>query len=505
MKARYRDVLLVLSVFYTLTSSAQPSTRQPALDTAAIDRFVAQQMAFQRLPGLALAITYGDRVLYVKGYGMADDGQPVTPQTQFMIASLSKSFTALAIMQLVEQGKIDLDAPVRTYLPEFALADPGAAARVTVRQLLNHTSGLSDRGFPPMRQPQPTSPAERVASMRTARPVAAPGAEFHYFDVNYQVLARVVERVSNQPFADYMEAHVFGPLQMAQTLAANTAPEAQQRASRLAQGHIVVFGIPIPASELPYYFGGSGGVITTAEDMAHYLIMQNNGGRFQGTRLLSPEGVALMHTPPSNVASTYAMGWFATTEGGARALEHNGVLSAFCAQAVLLPDSGYGIVLLANAHTLAVGAAALPQIQSGLIALLMGRQPPGTGWSVGTLGLIGAGITLLGLALALRSLLRLPRWRSKAGTTPLWRLLPGIGWTFVPGIVVLSLPWLVAVSSDRVFDTASLFRSMPELYIWLGSCGVLGALNGIARIVLVARRGPPLHTAGWLAHRSAQR
>lgn len=505
MNARYRDMLLVLSLFYALTSSAQPSTLHPALDIAAIDRFVAQQMAAQRLPGLALAITHGDQVLYVKGYGTADDGQPVTPQTQFMIASLSKSFTALAIMQLVEQSKIDLDAPVRTYLPEFALADADAAARITVRQLLNHTSGLSDRGFPPMRQPQPTSPAERVASMRTAHPVAAPGTEFHYFDVNYQVLARVVERVSNQAFSDYMEAHVFAPLQMAQTFAANTAPEAQQRASRLAQGHIVVFGIPVAATELPYYFGGSGGVISTAEDLAHYLIMQNNGGRFQGTRLLSPEGVALMHTPPPNVASSYAMGWSATTEDGARVLEHNGILSAFSAEAALLPDSGYGLVLLTNAHALAADAVALPQLKRGLLALLMGRQPLDAGWSVGRLGLIGGGITLLGVALALRSLLGLPRWRRKAATTPLWRLLPGIGWAFVPGMAVLSLPWLVAVSSDRVFDTASLFRSMPELYIWLGSCGVLGALNGVARIVMLARPARSPQVEGSPAPGIAQR
>jgi hypothetical protein len=128
-----------------------------------------------------------------------------------------------------------------------------------------------------------------------------------------------------------------------------------------------------------------------------------------------------------------------------------------------------------------------------------------SGWNGAVLALIGAGITLLGVALALRSLLGLPRWRRKASTTPLWRLVPGIGWAFAPGVVVLSLPWMVAVSSDRVFDTASLFRSMPELFIWLGSCGVLGALNGIARMVVLARRRRPLHTAGSSSHRIAHR
>jgi hypothetical protein len=172
-------------------------------------------------------------------------------------------------------------------------------------------------------------------------------------------------------------------------------------------------------------------------------------------------------------------------------LEHNGILSTFYAEAVLMPDSGYGIALLANSHALTTDAAAFPQIRRGLIALLTGSQPSAGGLNVRTLGLISGGVTLLGVALVLRSLLRLPHWRRKVATTSLWRLLPGIGWAFMPGIVVLSLPWLVAVSSDRVFDNASLFRSMPELYIWLGSCGVLGALNGIARIIMLARRRHP--------------
>ena len=95
------------------------------------------QMARHRIPGLALAITFGDQLVHVRGYGEAKEGVPVTGQTQFRVASLSKSFTALAVLQLVEAGKAELDAPVARWLPGFALATSSAAARISVRQLLN--------------------------------------------------------------------------------------------------------------------------------------------------------------------------------------------------------------------------------------------------------------------------------------------------------------------------------------------------------------------------------
>jgi CubicO group peptidase (beta-lactamase class C family) len=184
--------LLLGPLFVFLFSGKSRPARQMAFDPDVVDDFITGQMAAQRVPGLALAITQGDQVLYVKGYGSAGNGQAVTPQTRFFTASVSKSFTALAVMQLVEAGKVELDAPVQKYLPEFTLADPAAASRITLRHLLNQTSGLSETDFPDMQLPQPETIAERVASLRSARPVAAPGTEYHYFSPNYGVLARVV-------------------------------------------------------------------------------------------------------------------------------------------------------------------------------------------------------------------------------------------------------------------------------------------------------------------------
>jgi CubicO group peptidase (beta-lactamase class C family) len=109
----------------------------------AVDAYISTKMEDLGIPGAALVIVQGDRIVHLKGFGVADaDGRPITPQTPFFTGSTGKSFTALAFMQLVEAGKINLDAPVQTFLPWFRVADPVAAARITVRQLLNLTSGL---------------------------------------------------------------------------------------------------------------------------------------------------------------------------------------------------------------------------------------------------------------------------------------------------------------------------------------------------------------------------
>ncbi|MBD1997871.1 beta-lactamase family protein [Leptolyngbya sp. FACHB-541] len=157
---------------------------------------------------------------------------------------------------------------------------------------------MSDRGFPESLQPQPTTNAERVNSLHKAHPVAAPGTEFHYFNPNYDVLARVVEVVSGQPFSDYLRSHIFAPLQMLQTFHATTMAEAQQQAKRLASGHLMTFAVLFAYPELSAYLGGNAGIISTAEDMAKYLILQSHEGQFQNTQLLTPSSMSLMHTPP---------------------------------------------------------------------------------------------------------------------------------------------------------------------------------------------------------------
>ncbi|MFO7322002.1 MAG: serine hydrolase domain-containing protein [Chloroflexota bacterium] len=478
-----RRALGWLLLICLLFAGSDRTMAQSEFDTSRVDQFIQEQMRAQQIPGLALALTRGDEVLYVQGYG-----EGITPETQFFIASVSKSFTALAVMQLVEAGEVDLDDPVQTYLPEFSLTDPGIAAQITVRHLLNHTSGLADAGYAGNLLPQPSTLAERVISLRQANPVAAPGSEFHYFNPNYDTLARLVEVVSGQPFTDYLQENVFTQLSMTSTFSATTSVEAKQRAGQLAQGHIAVYGIPVQLDELDGFLGGEAGVITSAQDMANYLIMQNNGGTFQDKQLVSPELLAQMHTPPGGIDSNYAMGWLTAEYEGIPTIEHNGILSVFYAEVVLIPETEHGIALLYNVNSLPSQAIAFPQIKEGLIDLLVNRQPSSGGITVPVYAVIMAAITLLGLALALRSMVRLPRWKGRHAHTPVWRLIPGIVWAFMPIIILAAFPQLSSIGSGRIFNRQQLFRAAPDIFIWLGLVGLLGGINGMARIVTLVQR-----------------
>jgi CubicO group peptidase (beta-lactamase class C family) len=137
----------------------------------------------------------------------------MTPQTQMLIGSQSKSFTALAIAQLAEQGKLDLNAPVQTYIPWFRVADETASARITVNHLLHHTSGLSDSGFGVV-LPDDATPEQAVRSLAQAQLTAPVGSKHQYFNLGYTTLAYIIELVSGQSYADYVQAHILAPLGM---------------------------------------------------------------------------------------------------------------------------------------------------------------------------------------------------------------------------------------------------------------------------------------------------
>ena len=226
-------------------SSRNTQAASAPSDFNTIDDYITARMERARIPGLSVAIVKGDQIVYLKGYGQADPaGRAVTPQTPFIIGSISKTFTALAAMQLVEAGKVDLDAPVQRYLPWFRVADPQASAQITVRSLLNHTSGLPQKADTFLWADQDDGVLERTVRYLKTVELARPIGTFGYSNANYQILGLIVQVVSGQSYEAYVEQHIFAPLDMQASFTSQR--QAQQRG--MATGYRWWFGFPFPAA-----------------------------------------------------------------------------------------------------------------------------------------------------------------------------------------------------------------------------------------------------------------
>ena len=403
--------MLALSWLALPPAAARHVGTKAAPDFAQIDAYVNAQMQDARIPGLALAITHGDQVAHLHGFGAADStGRAVTPQTPFLLGSTTKSFTALAIMQLVEAGKIELDAPVQRYLPWFRVADPVASAHITVRHLLTQVSGLSTSVGLQMFTDSPTeTPEQYVRNLSTVTLTKPVGATFQYSNANYAILGLIVQVVSGAPFETYLQQHVLDPLQMQQSF---VSLEQAKRAG-LAQGHRSWFGFPVPI-DLPLHPAAfaAGFLISSAEDMAHYLIAQSNGGRYNGVSLLSPQGIDTMHTFAPG--SEYAMGWSKFSQNGETILYHNGDTLDSHSEMFIAPSQHWGVVLLLNEGD-GIGAVSPLVINRAVIGkqilrMLEGQPLAPARWSTNTIYLILDGILAILFALVLVNAVLLPRW-----------------------------------------------------------------------------------------------
>lgn len=478
------DVFLGVSIA-TATSRMQVS----APDFAAIDKFVEEEMKAQRIPGLALGIVQGNQIVHLKGFGIADpSGRAVTPQTPFIIGSVAKSFTALAIMQLVEAGKVELDAPVQRYIPWFRVADEAASAQITVRHLLNQTSGLSSKTGKSFQGSGDTSDEalERaVRKLSSAQLFAPPGTIHQYSTINYSVLGLIVQTVTGQSYESYIEEHIFDPLEMRHSFTSQT--EAQPQG--LAAGYHYWFGFPAPV-DLPFNRGlvPTGYLISSAEDMTHYLIAQLNDGRYDGTTVISPAGMAEVHKPavPQGGPDTfYGMGWFVGPVNGVPAIYHQGETFSYHANMILLPDSQWGVMVLMNAENSLDDFTArfrMASIADGVSSLLVGQQvppPPSNTGMVLVYGLV-LGVIVFQTAGIIRSALILRRGHVPRGPFgPRGQIALALALNLTWALLILIvLPKLFVGVPLLVFVTA-----IPDLgYILLVS-GVVALVWSIVRTV----------------------
>lgn len=352
----------------------------PPATFAEIDAWLDHEVRDSGYPGAAAVIVEDGAIVHTHATGVADDaGRAVTPQTPFVIGSLSKSFTALAVGQLVDAGLVALDAPVQRYLPDFRLADPAAASAITVRQLLDQTSGLSGATGQAPLATSPTTLEARVRDLATVALSSAPGATFQYSNANYLVLGRLIEVVSGQAYGDYLAEHVFAPLDMRHSW----TDLASAQGDGLTRSHRFWFGLvdsrtPLLRSDLV----PAGFIAMSAEDLGHALIAQMDGGRYGAASVASPATIATLQrgvavTDPSG--QRYAMGWFDGSIGGERSLSHAGSTTDMASYMALVPGRRLAVAVLFNGQSALYETLHKPDsIGLAMTERLMGVEPIGT-------------------------------------------------------------------------------------------------------------------------------
>jgi len=346
------------------------------IDIAALEILIAEQMVEARVPGLSLAIVEGGCLTHARGFGMTsveDGGTAVTPDTLFRIGSLNKPQTATMIMRLVEQGDLDLDRPIIDYVPWFALSEPDAAGRVTLRHLLTHTAGLPTDGvdFGPDRQP---TLEEYVRETVPRYPLlATPGLVCAYSNAGFNVAGYVAQAATGVPYARLMNDLLFAPLGMARTTfdpaVALTYPLALPHELDDTGALRVRHRLMLNAAYAP-----CGEAFSTARDQAAFALLHLRDGLAGDRRLLAPESAAAMHRPQADLYTAggweQGLGFGVRLVEGRRQLGHGGAIDTYGSSIFLAPDDDAVVVLLYN-HNARLGNA----IMDRAVELLLGSPP----------------------------------------------------------------------------------------------------------------------------------
>jgi CubicO group peptidase (beta-lactamase class C family) len=321
---------------------------------------IQREMARLHVPGVALAVLDGDEET-IQGFGVTsvENPLPIDADTLFQIGSTTKTVTATLAMQMVEAGQLDLDAPVRSYLPGFHMADEGAAARVTMRHLLTHTSGWAGDYFDDTGSGDDALAVmvERMARLPQVTPL---GRFWSYNNAGFYLAGRVLEAIGSQPYDVLALERVLRPLGMDRSF----LTAADCITYRVAVGHEPVYGdsTETPKVARPWALsraiGPAGGIISTARDQLRYArFALGDGATAGGGRLLSPTSMALMQTPQVQAANGEGMGlaWFikelAPVEPGGspvRLVRHGGGTKGQITAFQLAPDQRFAIAILTN-------------------------------------------------------------------------------------------------------------------------------------------------------------
>ena len=325
---------------------------------AQVDEIVIGAMNEQPLAGLAFGIVHGGRLVHARGFGLADiaEERPVTLETIFRVGSISKTFTAIGLLRLWEQGRFHLDEPVDRYLKHFRITQPAGMPPVTFTHLLTHTAGIGEtRGAGDLFRPViglaapegKPAPAPRDYYADGLRSTIVPGTRWAYANHAFNVIGQLVEDISGLPFFAYMREHVFDPLGMS-----HTDYERNERTrDALAVGYSRGCKGLRPVKYLDIAVSPAGSIFSSVDDVGRYVAALLAIARGKAGGIVKPETLALMLTPHFRVDKRLpAMGlaFWLDELGGHRLAGHDGGWHGFVSSMLLAPDDDLGVVVFTN-------------------------------------------------------------------------------------------------------------------------------------------------------------
>jgi CubicO group peptidase (beta-lactamase class C family) len=337
----------------------RPDHGVPAIDEVAMEARIGGILYRRPAVGLAVGVVRNGSLEFFHGHGFADIAShaPVTEDTVFRIGSITKTFTAIAVMQLWEQGLVDLDALANDCLRAYRLIPAKAAHRpVTVRHLLTHTSGLPQlvypsRVFKPILG-ETVAFGQRVPTLAEfyrggLHLVAEPGTRLTYSNHNFATLGQIIEDVTGEPLARYFREHIFDPLGMADT----DLIRSDQVQALLATGYALRSDGPRPVGDCDVIAFGAGAVYSTTSDMARYVAALLGGGSNKHGSVLKPGTLASMFAPqyqPDPRVPGVGLAFFRHDIGGHLVVEHDGLVPGFSSEMSVAPDDGVGVLAFTN-------------------------------------------------------------------------------------------------------------------------------------------------------------
>jgi CubicO group peptidase (beta-lactamase class C family) len=347
------------------------------------DELIVEAMNERATPGSGVGVVSRSETVYAKGIGLADveRGRLVTTKTVFRIGSISKTMTAIGLMQLWERGRFDLDDPVNEYLRNYRVEHPGIAAPpVTFRHMLTHTSGIGELRKPtdlfrPMiglgAKPDGLVPTTAEYYAKDLRPAVYPGTKWAYSNHAFNVLGQLVEDISGEPFDEYMRKNVFGPLGMENT----DYLRSERVREELAQGYNFSRGRLKPVKYMEILVRGAGSVFSSVEDMCRYAAALLGRGANEHGRVLEPETLELMMRPHYRLDDRLpAMGFaflLLDDVDGHLIAGHDGGWPGFVSSMVLCLEEELGIVAFVNASS-----RAAQEVSQGVIRRLLDVPDP---------------------------------------------------------------------------------------------------------------------------------